>query len=682
MANIDTTHIRNIILLSHSGAGKTAITETALHTSGVTSRLGKIEEGNTASDYEPEEQKRNSSIQTSILPCPWRDHKINFIDTPGYADFRGQVISGIRVADGAVIVVSGPSGVEVGTQQMWEMAEEKKLPKIIFVNKMDRENVDFNRVIQELTDTFGRQCVPLQVPIGSEENFSGVINLLSGGGNTPDELKSDIENALERLIEAIAETDDDLATKYLEGEELSPEEITKGLKQGVKSGTIVPIIMGAATSSIGDTDLMNLIVDLMPSPLESIPAKGKNDSDGSEMDLTYDSNGPLAAFVFETSADPFVGKLSYFRIYNGTFKSDSQVLNVTRGETERVAQIFVVRGKDQEAASELASGDIGAVAKLSSVITGDTLTNKENPISLPGLDFPTPVYKMAAYPKSKADLDKLTTALARISEEDPSLNLEREPNTLEMLLGGLGETHVEMAVEKMKRKFGVEIELQTPKVPYKETINSTSTVEYRHKKQSGGHGQFGHVVLELQPLARGKGFEFGQKVVGGAVPREYIPAVEKGVNKAKSEGILGGYPVVDIKATLVDGSYHPVDSSGISFEIAATHAFAKGIDQARPVLLEPVMLAKVTVPESYTGEVMGDLNSKRAKILGMTPQNNNLTLVEAEVPQAEMLRYATELRSQTQGLGSFTIEFDHYEEVPAHITKNVIESVAASEAKD
>ena len=676
MPVIDTPRLRNVALLSHSGAGKTVLAEAMLFATGATTRQGTIEEGTTASDFEPEEQRREASVQTAIVPSMWRDHKINVLDTPGYADFRGDVVAATRVADSAVIVVAAPSGVEVGTTQMWRMAEERGLPRVIFVNKLDRENTDFGRVLDSLSETFGRACVAVQVVVGAEADFSGVFNLLDPDAAVPDGLESEVDEARERLVEAVAETDDDLATKYLEGEELTSEEIVSGLKQGIASGEIVPVMAGAATSGIGATELMDAIVDLLPSPAESTATAT---ADGDEVELEGGPDAPLAALVFKTAADPFVGKLSYFRVYNGTFKSDSQIANATRGESERTGQLFVMTGKEQQPVSDLAPGDLGAVPKLASVLTGDTLTDRGNELTLAGLEFGTPVYRRAVYPKTKADLDKLTAALARITEEDPSLQLTRDAGTNEMLLGGLGDVHVDVAVDKMKRKFGVEVQLETPRVAYRETISVPTKVEYRHKKQSGGHGQFGHVWLEIQPMDRGSGFEFEQKIVGGSVPREYIPSVEKGCRQAIEDGVLAGYPVVDLKATLVDGKYHPVDSSGVSFEIAGSHALSDGIRQANPTLLEPVMLARITVPESDTGDIMGDLNGKRARILGMVPNGDGTTTVEAEVPQVEMLRYATDLRSQTQGRGTFTIDFHHYDEVPRHLVEQVVEQTQQQE---
>ena len=682
MADVTAESLRNVVLLSHSGAGKTILSEAMLHAAGVSSRFGTIEDGTTTSDYEPEEVRRQSSIETSVLPVPCRGHKINVIDTPGYADFRGEALSGVRVADAAVIVVSAPASVEVGSQQMWNVAEERGLPRMVFVTKMDRENADFHRVLDSVTETFGRQCVPVNLPIGSEADFSGIVNLLDPDSDVPEGLQDQVEAARDRLVEAVAETDDDLATKYLEGEQLTQEELIHGLRQGVSSGTIVPILVGAATSGAGVKELMDAIVDYMPSPLDVPAATGTASPSGEDVTLECDNSGPLAALVFKTTADPFVGKLSYFRVYSGELKSDSQVWNANVSEAERVGQAFEVSGKSQRGVDAVVAGDIGAVPKLSSVLTGHTLCGREGPLVLPGVEFPHPVYNMAAYPKSKADVDKMNSSLARAAEEDPSLSVTREPNTLEVLLGGLGDTHVEVAVEKMKRKFGVEIGLSVPKVPYMETITVPTTVEYKHKKQTGGHGQYGHVYLALEPLPRGSAFEFDSKVVGGAVPREYIPSVEKGVQKALAGGFVAGFPIVDMRATLVDGSFHTVDSSGMSFEIAGGHALTKGVQQANPVLLEPIMQIDVTVPDTFAGDVVGDLNSRRGRIQGMMPQGDGTTLIQGEAPQAEMLTYATILRSQTQGLGSFTMEFEHYEEVPAHLMERLVAGLKETEERE
>ena len=672
MPTTPTDSLRNVVLLSHSGAGKTMLAEAMLLGGGATNRFGSIEDGTTTSDYEDEEVKRQTSVQLSLLRSPWKNHTVNLIDTPGYADFHGEVISSLRVADGAIVVVAASAGVEVGTQQIWRMAEERNLPRLVFINKMDRDNADFQRAMDSLTESFGRKCVALNLAIGAEASFSGIVNVLDDGADVPDELSEALASAREALIEAVAETDEELTMKYLEGETLTEAEIDGGLRKGVKSGAIIPVLVGSATRQVGIKELMDAIVDLLPSPAGSPAVTAKSSSADEEVSLSHDANGPLAALVFKTSADPFVGKLSYLRVYNGTLKSDSQLWNASKGEAERVGQLFVLTGKDQENVDELAPGDIGAIAKLSSVVTGDTMSTRDDSLVLAPLEFPTPVFQTAVYPKSKADLDKMTSALARIEEEDPSLRVTREQNTLELLLGGFGDVHLDVATEKMKRKFGVEIELRRPVVPYKETVAGATKVEYRHKKQTGGHGQFGHVWLEIQPLPRGTGFEFDQKVVGGSVPREYIPSVEKGVRGALTGGVIAGFPLVDLKATLVDGSSHPVDSSGVSFEIAGGHALSKGIQEASPVLLEPIIRAEIVVPDNYAGDIIGDLNSKRGKILGMSPRGDGTTTVEAEAPQSEMMRYAADLRSQTQGQGWFTTEFDHYEEVPGHLVERVV----------
>ena len=669
MATYDTDHLRNVVLLSHSGAGKTILSEAALLATKATTRLGRVEDETTTSDYEPEEHKRQNSIQTSVLPVIHKEFKINLLDSPGYADYRGEVVSALRAADAALVLVSAPAGVEVGTIQMWQMAED--LPRLIVVSKLDRENSEFDRVMEALVEAFGRECVPVQIPIGSEADFSGVVNLLDPKADVPADLVDEAEEARERIIEAAAESDEELADKYLEGEELTQDEILAGLKVGMSEGTFIPVVATSGLNGVGVVELLDAIVGLLPSPADR-PAhtaqKGEED-----IELSPDSSGPLAAQVFKTSADPFVGKLSYFKVFSGTLKSDSQVWNASRNESERTGTAYTIRGKDQEAVEELAAGDIGALAKLNSALTGDTLSDRADPITLPALEFPPPVFSMAAFPKSKADVDKLTNAISRMVEEDPSLSVSREPNTAELLLGGLGDVQVDVAVEKMKRKFGVEILLMTPKVPYKETISRQSNAHYRHKKQTGGRGQFAEVYLEVEPLPRGSGFEFDERVVGGAVPREYIPSVQKGCVKALDSGVIGGFPVVDVKATLYDGSFHDTDSSGVSFEIAGNNALSDGIEQASPQLLEPIMYAQILVPDGDTGDVMGDLNSKRARILGMNPEGNGFTTIEVETPQAEMMRYATDLRSQTQGRGTFTMRFDRYQEVPVHLVERAVE---------
>ncbi len=669
MSTVDTQHLRNVAFVSHSGAGKTSMVEALLFASGSISRLGKVDDGNTASDYEPEEVKRAGSIQTSVLPCAWKDHKLNLLDTPGYPDFVGEVVSGLRAADAAVLVVTAQSGVEVGTEDAWELCEEAGVPRLVLINKMDRENADFQRTLENIQGVFGRRCVALQVPVGAEQTFKGVVSLLEPAGEASSDVAVDIEQLRERLVEAVAESDDDLATRYLEGEEITQEELSAAVKRGVLSREIVPVMVGSATVSVGVEELLDVMVALLPSPAD-LPEAVAEDDDSKK--LVADGTGPLAAIVFKSIADPFVGKLSYFRVVSGTMKSDSRVWNSSKGVEERIGQLSIVNGKARDTVDSLTAGDIGGVAKLSDTVTGDTLCQRDDAVVLESVGFPKPIYTSAISPKGKADLDKMASSLSRLVEEDPTLQLGRAPSTGETLLSGMGETHIDVAVEKVKRKFGVELVNNLPKVAYQETISATTRTEYRHKKQSGGHGQYGHVKIELAPLPRGGGFEFGAKVVGGNVPKEYIPAVEKGVVKSLDEGVLGGYPIVDLKVVLYDGSSHPVDSSGMSFEIAGSFALRKGVEEANPVLLEPVMHLQATIPDASTGEVIGDLNVKRARILGMTPQGG-MTVIEAEVPQGEMLRYASDLRSMTQGRGRFVMEFAHYEAVPEHLTRQIVE---------
>ena len=673
MPNVTTERIRNFALLSHSGAGKTILAEAMLHAAGATTRMGAVEDGTTVADYEPEEHKRTTSVNTAIVNVPWSEHKLNVIDTPGYADYRGEVASGVRVADAAVILVAAQAGIEVGTGQMWNLAEERDMPRIVYISKLDRENADYSNVVAALQERFGRHLVPVHLPVGAESSLSGVINVLDPDSDVPAGYESQFEEARERLIEAVAEIDDDLADKYLEGEEITQEEMLTGVKQGLMEGTLVPILAGAPLKGIGVNEFMDFAVAYLPSPADAPAVSARTAGSDETTDIECDSDGPLAALVFKTAADPFVGKLSYFRVYSGVFKSDSQLQNANRGEGERIGQVFEVRGREQDSVPELAAGDIGAVTKLGSVLTGDTISSRDKPLILGGVEFPSPVYMMAVYPKTKADVDKMTSSLSRIVEEDPSIVLTRQPDTNEMIMGGLGDTHLDVALEKMQRKFGAEMVLDIPRVPYKETISGRARVEYRHKKQTGGHGQFGHVWIEVEPLPRGTGFEFDNTIVGGAVPREYIPSVEKGVRGALSDGVVAGFPVVDLKATLVDGSYHTVDSSGVSFEIAGGQATTKGLQAAKPVILEPIMSVDISVPDEFTGDIIGDLNSRRGRIQGMVPNGDGTTTVQVEAPQSEMLSYATELRSQTQGRGNFTMEFDHFEEVPAHLVDRVVQ---------
>jgi len=672
--------IRNVAILSHSGAGKTSLAEAMLFDAGAISRMGSVTDGTTTSDFDPSEIKRQISLNLSLLPCQWKDCKINLLDTPGYPDFVAEVKEGLAVSEAAVIIVCAVSMVEVGTEQVWKYAAEAKLPRLIFVNKMDRDNANFFNTLKDIESKLGARCLPVQLPIGSQKDFQGVVDLITRkayAGNplketeVPASLKSDVDSYREKLVEAVVEVDDELITKYLEGEEISEDQIHRCIKEATRQGKLVPVLLGSALKNVAVTPLMDSIHDYLPSPVERGKLTATNVSKNAEEAVEPMAGGPASAFVFKTTNDPRVGKYSYFRVYSGTISSNSQVWNVNKSVTERIGQLFVLRGKTQEPTPQLSAGDIGAVAKLASTNTCDTLGTKEHPLKFAPIEFPSPLLSMAVHPKSRGDLDKMSIVLPKICEEDFTLKVQREADMGEILLWGMGETHLDVAAEKLAAKFGVEVTLQRPKVPYKETINTQTEAEYKHKKQTGGHGQYGHVLLELEPLPRGTGFEFTERVVGGAVPRNYIPAVEKGVNEARMEGILAGYPVVDVRVTLFDGSSHPVDSSDMAFKIAAAQALKKGLTEAQPVLLEPIVNITITVPDNLTGDIISDLNTKRGRVLGMNP-GNGVNVIQAQAPLAEVQRYAVDLRSMTQGRGTFTIEFSHYEEVPSQIAQKII----------
>jgi len=681
MKDYKTEDIRNVVLIGHGGTGKTTLAEAMLFASGAINRLGSVEDGTTTSDFDPDEVKRTISINLSLLPCEWKNRKINVIDAPGYADFVGEMKAAIRAADAALVLVDASAGVEVGTEHCWTFADEAELPRAVLIDRMDRENADFAQALSQVQSFFGKKCVALQVPVGAQSSFSGVVDVLamkaySGEkateGAVPDSLSGQAARHREQLVEAVAETDDELLTKYLDGTELTAEELTRGLRTGIASGAIVPVLAGAAAKNIGVAPLLNTLADYFPSPKDRPPVKAKNASTGQEEDVKADPAGPLAALVFKTTADPYVGKLTYLRVYSGVLKGDSTAWNSNKAAAERIGQLFVVRGKAQEPVPQLVAGDIGALAKLAETSTGDTLATKERPLILPPITFPAPAFSAAVHPKTKADLDKMGSALSRILEEDPTLRVHRDADTNETILSGLGEPHLEVTVEKVQRKFGVGLELTTPKVPYKETITAPATSEYTHKKQTGGHGQYARVAIKLEPLPRGSGFQFEDKIVGGVVPKTYIPAVEKGVSEAMREGVIARYPLVDVKVTLYDGKEHPVDSSEMAFKLAGSAALKQGVNQGRPILVEPIVNLRVTVPEANTGDAMGDLNSKRAKVLGISPQDG-YSVIDAQVPLAEVQHYATDLRSITQGRGHYTLEFDHYEEVPAHLAQKIID---------
>jgi elongation factor G len=687
-------NLRNVAIIAHGGAGKTSLAEAMLFNGGSTSRLGSVDNGTSVLDSEPEEIKRKITLTSAIHHFDWKGRHVNLIDTPGYANFIYDTKSCMRVAGGAVVIVSAISGVKVQTEAVWKYADEFDIPRVVFISKLDRERADFDRAVSEIESSFKCHPLVLQMPIGKEDDFIGVVDLVSmkalrysndqSGKFTveeiPEHLAEAAEEAREAMIERVVEADDDLMEKYLGGEDISGEEITRAAHEGNLTGKFVPVVCGSAMKNIGIQPLMDLICDCLPSPLERPAQLAEVVADGEDKELNPDPEAPFAALVFKTISDPFTGQLSVFRVYSGTLSSDSTCYNSTKERKERIGQLLKLEGGKQVPIEKCIPGDIVAVAKLKETTTWDTLCSEKEPIRLKGLPIPTPAISFSLRPKSKGDEEKLGSALQRLMAEDPTIQIERNEQTKELVVSGMGQVHIEVTVDRIKRKFGVDVELDAPKVPYKETIRGTVSVQGRHKKQSGGRGQFGDVWIKIEPLPKGGGFEFVNNIVGGVVPRQYIPAVEKGILEAMAQGVLAGYPVVDIKVTLYDGSYHTVDSSEMAFKIAGSLAFKKGVVDARPVLLEPIMAMEITVPNDYMGDIIGDLNSRRGKVNGVEPMASSNQLIKASVPMAEVLKYAPDLRSMTGGRGMFTMEFSHYEEVPSHLTAKIVE--AAKQARE
>ena len=675
--------LRNVGIIAHGGAGKTSLVESLLFTAGAITRIGRVVDGTTIADFEPEEIKRKITISAALAPCEWGGAKINFIDTPGYADFIGEVKSALRAIDGTLVLLCAASGVEVETEKVWKYAAELSLPRLAFINKMDRENADFYSVVRDMQERFGTSVLPIQLPIGAEETFKGIIDLLKMKAILPtnkqgtqfveDDIPADLMeialNLRQKLTEAAAEADDELLAKYLDGEVLSDEEIKLGLYKGISQAKIFPVLCGSAYKNIGIQQIMDAIVTYLPSP-EASYVSGVHP--GSKVPIERKISDPFSAIVFKTTADPFVGRLSYIRVFSGVMKPDSALYNASKEKTERVGTLFTLRGKHQEALTKVYAGDIVVVAKLQEMVTGDSLCEKDHPIIFSPIVYPKPMFTMCIEVKNKGDEDKLGNALHRLVDEDPTFKVEKNTQTKQLLVSGIGEVHTDIMAERMKRKFGVDVVLSNPKVPYRETIRGSVKVEGKHKKQSGGHGQYGHVWLQLDPLPVGKDFEFVDSIFGGSVPRQYIPAVEKGVREALISGILGGYPIVDIKVTLYDGSYHNVDSSEMAFKIASSMALRKGALQAKPALLEPICNVQINVPSSFMGEVIADLNGKRGRIQGMEPVGQGEGVIKAQVPMSEMFKYAIDLRSMTQGRGYFDLNFSHYDEVPERIAEIII----------
>ncbi len=681
MASPAPERIRNVAVTGHGGCGKTTLVETLLHLVGVTSRLGKVDDGTSILDTDPEEHKRRITINLSIAAFVHDGTKINLLDTPGFADFEGDRRAALRVSDAALVVVDGSAGVQVGTRSVWDELDEEHTPRIVLVSRLDRENADFDNVLKQLREAYGIRVVPLHVPIGTKQEVSATIDLLHGtvlkgpkdpmGGDIPESEQERVGEYRRQLVEAIVETNEDLLTRYLDNKEMTYDELRDALHLAVREGKVIPVIASSSTKKVGFAGLLSVIVEMLPSPAEGGAIVGL-DAAGKEIARAVAPGEKLSAFVFKTIADPFVGKLSYVRVFSGTLHHNSQVFDATKKETERVGQIFVLRGKEQEIVEAVGAGDICAVPKLAASNTNSTLTERDSPIELPAIAFPDPSFSVAIEPSSKADLDKLGTALHKLIDEDPTLHVRRDDATHETILSAIGESAIEVAVHHLKDKFGVQVDTRTPRVPYRESIRAKASAQGRYKRQTGGHGQFGDAWLEIEPLPPGSGVVYATRVVGGSVPKNFFPAVEKGVREQAEKGVIAGYPLSDFKATLFDGSFHTVDSSEMSFKIAGSLALQACVKEAQPYLLEPIMELEVLVPEEQMGDVLSDFNARRGRVLGMEAAGSGHQRIKAHVPMAETFRYATELRSMTGGRGSFSSKFLSYEQCPAHIAEKVV----------
>ncbi|MGI6084198.1 MAG: elongation factor G [Acetivibrionales bacterium] len=692
MKDYSCDNIRNVCLLGHGNAGKTTLVEAMLNITGTTDRFGSVVDGNTVMDYDSEEIKRKFSIFTALAPVEWKDIKINIIDTPGYFDFVGEMLEGLSVSNGAAILVGAKDGLQVGTEKVWKAVNDKKLPRMFVISKLDEENADFTKVYNQLKEKFGNSVVIIQFPIIEDGKIKGIVDVprmkaiyFNGKdrteGEVPANLMSEAESYKESLAEAVAETDEDLMEKYFSGEGFTEDEIEKGIKNGTKAGDIAPVVCVSSIQKIGVTLFLDAVAKYMPAHCENETYKGLNASTKEPVGIKIGEKEPLVVHVFKTIADPFVGKISFLKVISGTLTPDSIVYNVNKEKTEKISSLFIMKGKQQINVNKLVAGDIGAVSKLTSTDTNDTLATKEKAVLVDPIVFPEPMLGMAIMPKAKGDEDKIGNGLSRLLEEDPTFKMELNTETKQTIIYGVGDQHLDVITNKLKNKFKVDVDLVNPIIPYRETIKKKVKVEGKHKKQSGGHGQFGDVWIEFEPGPT-EDLVFEEKIFGGAVPKQYFPAVEKGLRESMQKGVLAGYPVVNLKATLVDGKYHEVDSSEMAFKIAASLAYKEGVKQAAPVILEPICHVEVYIPDDYMGDIIGDLNKRRGRVLGMNPYEPGIQQVVAEVPQAEMFRYATDLRSITQGRGSYSMKFERYEEAPPMIAEKVIAEAARNNNED
>ncbi len=676
MAEFASDKIRNVTILGHGSSGKTSLVEALLFNGGGSSRVGRVEDGSTVADWDPEEQRRGISINLSVVPVQFEDTKLNLVDTPGYLDFVGEVISGLGVSEAGLVLLDSVAGVEVGTELAWEQLDGVNKPRLIFVNKMDRENANFETAVASATETFDGTILPFQLPIGSGEEFEGIVNLVdmkaymgSEGAvaEIPSEMDDAVEEARQNLVDAAAETDDELIMKYLEGEELTEEEVRQGLRQGVQGGQIIPVFCGSAIQNIGLFSLVRALRSYVPSPADTIVEVPNGEEDVEA--ISADPDGAVTAYVFKTIVDRYVGRMSYVRVFSGALAVDSSATIQRSGDRVKIQNLFHVSGKELDAVTSLPAGDIGVITKMDGLKTSDTLSDQQ--LTLPSPEYPKPLYSVAVMPATKADSAKMGQGLQALAEENPTLQVEYVTATKQNILQGMGDTHIDVAIRSLDSKFGVKVDTAVPRVPYQETVTRPASAHYRHKKQTGGAGQFADVELRVEPMDRGDGFAYDSEVFGGAIPSVFIPSIEKGIRQILDQGVIAGFPIVDVKAVVFDGKHHPVDSKDIAFQTAGREVFKIAMQEARPVLLEPIYTMRVTVPDEFMGDVMGDLNNRRGRVLGMENRNNR-AIINAEIPLAEILRYGTDLRSMTQGRGIYTIEFGRYEPVPSHLADQVI----------
>ena len=683
MASFQPDDIRNIVLLGHSGCGKTSLAEALIFNGGVISKMGRVADGNTVSDYNEDEKEKKHSSGTSLLSFTYKSKKINIVDTPGYTDFVGEMMGALRSADACIVVVNAAEGIEMGTERAFRLAKEKNVPCLFFINMLDKEHSNYDKCYDDIQNKFRKHCVPVDYPIGKESSFKNVDSVITrkGAAGLDDAEKSHFKALGDSLVETIAETDDILLEKYLDKGELSADELNRALKKSLDTGDVSPILCGSAIRNIGIKELLDFIVDYLPSPADRAGTEVTKPESGEKISLSVNPDGPFAALVFKTISDPFLGQISIFKIFSGKLQSNGGFYNVNKGVREKIGQIFTLMGKAQIPMESAQAGDIACAAKLKDTQTGDSITDDKNPVQFDEIKFPEPAVSFSLKPKTRADEDKISNAVHKIMAEDPTFKVSRDEQTKEMIVSGMGDMHINMMINRMKTRYGVQVELGTPKVAYKETIFGKGSAQYRHKKQSGGAGQFAEVWMRIEPLQRGEGFQFVDEVVGGAIPRQFIVSCEKGIRSALDSGILAGFPVVDVRAIVYDGKTHPVDSKDIAFQTAARHAFKESMLKAKPVILEPIMDVDVVVPEEVMGDITGSLNSRRGRIMGMEPGDGSGT-VKAKVPLDEMYKYVNELKSITGGRGTYTMNFSHYEVVPSNLAQAIIEKAKLTKKEE